>query len=44
MSRIVVHVDMDYFYAAVEERENPSLIGRPVVVCMYSGRGSTGAR
>jgi len=27
-----VHIDMDCFYAAVEERENPSLRGRPVAV------------
>ncbi len=30
---------MDYFFAQCEERENPSLRGRPVVVCVYSGRG-----
>jgi DNA polymerase IV (DinB-like DNA polymerase) len=29
---------MDYFYAAVEERENPDLRGKAVVVCMFSGR------
>jgi len=29
--RIVSHLDMDVFFAAVEERDNPSLNGLPVV-------------
>ena len=38
MKRVVLHVDMDYFFAAIEERENPELRGKTVVVCMLSGR------
>ncbi|AWR98962.1 DNA polymerase IV [Metallosphaera hakonensis] len=35
---IVLFVDIDYFFAQVEEVLNPSLRGKPVVVCVYSGR------
>ncbi len=38
-NRIIIHVDMDYFFAQCEEREHPELKGRPVVICVYSGRG-----
>lgn len=38
-ARIVMHVDFDYFFAQVEEREEPKIKDKPVVVCVYSGRG-----
>lgn len=32
MARIIMHLDMDAFFASVEERENPKLRGRPIVI------------
>lgn len=37
-SRVIMLVDLDYFFAQCEEVRNPSLKNKPVVVCVYSGR------
>ena len=38
MIRVIGHLDVDYFYAQVEEVLDPTLRNRPVLVCVFSGR------
>jgi DNA polymerase IV (archaeal DinB-like DNA polymerase) len=37
-TRIIIAIDLDYFYAQCEEVRNQSIKGKPVVICVFSGR------
>ena len=43
MQRIILHADMDAFFASIEERDRPELRGLPVIVGAVSARGVVAA-
>jgi len=38
-TRVIFHIDFDYFYAQCEEIRSPELKSKPVCVCVFSDRG-----
>jgi len=38
-NRWIIHVDMDAYFSAVEQRDNPAYLGKPVIIGGQGGRG-----